>query len=65
MYSSVSLFLVVNCLLELNERITKFLQESGTLYSTQQWLLKHKLPAWSARKERGAKSVIDNDTFTG
>ncbi|KAH6684079.1 hypothetical protein B0J14DRAFT_572017 [Halenospora varia] len=50
---------------DLNQRITKFLQRSGTLYSTEQWLMKYKLPAWSARKTRGVKSVIDNNTFVG
>ncbi|PMD18405.1 hypothetical protein NA56DRAFT_751370 [Hyaloscypha hepaticicola] len=51
--------------MNLNQRITRFLRESGTLYTTEQWLAKYKLPAWSHRKAYGSRSVMDDNTFVG
>ncbi|KAH8657491.1 hypothetical protein BGZ60DRAFT_567247 [Tricladium varicosporioides] len=50
---------------DLNQRITKFLQRSGTLYSVEEWLMKYKLPTWSPRKARGMKSMMDSNKFIG
>jgi hypothetical protein len=58
-------FSCFNHILDLNQRISQFLQASGTLYTTEHWLATYKLPAWSARKAYCSRSVMDNNTFVG
>jgi len=58
-------FLVVDYILDLNQRITQFLQASGTLYTTEDWLARYKLPTWSVGKAYGSRSVMNSNTFVG
>jgi hypothetical protein len=58
-------FSCFNHILDLNQSVSQFLQASGTLYTTEHWLATYKLPAWSARKAYGSRSVMNNNTFVG
>jgi hypothetical protein len=58
-------FLVVNYILDLNQQITQFLQTSGTLYTTEDWLARYRLPIWSVGKTYDSRSVINSNTFVG
>jgi hypothetical protein len=55
----------INRILDLNQRITQFLQANGTLYTTEHWLSTYKLPSWSTKKAYGSRSVMNNNTFIG